>query len=236
MLELYQAYADYNDMMVLTEDLFEYVSLKVNGSTKVNFRGKEIDFKAPWKRITMADSIKENTGLDVMSIKDSELKEYCDKNKIGYKDESWGYYIMAIFEEKCEKNIEQPTFVIDHPVESTPLCKLHRKDKSGRLIERFEPFCMGTELANAYSELNDPILQRSLLEEQQFMLSKGNEEANPLDEDFINAIEIGMPPTGGLGIGIDRMIILLTEQESIRDIIAFPFMKPLDKKESDKDG
>lgn len=167
---------------------------------------------------------------------DSDLKEFCDKNRIQYKSESWGNYVLSLFEHYCEEKIEQPTFVIDHPIESTPLCKLHRKDKTGRLIERFEPFCMGAELANAYSELNDPILQRSLLEEQQFQLSKGDQEANPLDEDFLNAIEIGMPPTGGLGIGIDRMIILLTEQESIRDIIPFPFMKPLDfKKEENKD-
>lgn len=230
MMEVYQAYADYNDMMSLTEELFEYVAKKVNGSTKINFRGKEVDFKVPWKRITVADSIKENTKLDILTMLDSELKEYCDKNKVGYKGDSWGYYVMALFEHFCEQKIEQPTFVIDHPIESTPLCKLHRKDKSGRLIERFEPFCMGAELANAYSELNDPILQRSLLEEQQFMLSAGNAEANPLDEDFLNAIEVGMPPTGGLGIGIDRMIIFMTGQESIRDIIAFPFMKPLDTK------
>lgn len=233
MMEVYQAYADYNDMMSLTEKLFEYVAKKVNGSTKIKFKGKEIDFKAPWKRITMADSIKENANIDVLSLSEQELKEFCITNRIESAGDSWGYYVMAIFEHFCEEKIEQPTFVTDHPIESTPLCKLHRKDKTGRLIERFEPFCMGAELANAYSELNDPILQRSLLEEQQFQLSKGNQEANPLDEDFLNAIEVGMPPTGGLGIGIDRMIILLLEQESIRDVIPFPFMKPLEVQKQD---
>jgi lysyl-tRNA synthetase class 2 len=134
--------------------------------------------------------------------------------------------VQAIFEHFCEEKIEQPTFIINHPLETTPLCKLHRNDKLCRTIERFEPFCMGAELGNAYSELNDPIMQRKLLEEQQKMLAKGDEEANPLDEDFINAIEIGMPPTGGLGLGIDRMVMLLTGQESIRDVLLFPFMKP----------
>ncbi|MFA5856184.1 MAG: lysine--tRNA ligase [Candidatus Pacearchaeota archaeon] len=226
MMEIYCAYAAYNDMMELTEVLYENACLKANGTTKVNFRGVEIDFKKPWKRMTMADAIKKFAGIDVLKMNEKELKEFVKKNHVESKYDSWGFLVQAIFEHFCEEKLEQPTFITDHPVETTPLCKLHRNDKTGRLIERFEPFCMGTELANAYTELNDPILQRKLLEDQQKMLSEGNDEANPLDEDFINAIETGMPPTGGLGIGIDRMVILLTGQESIRDIIYFPFMKP----------
>lgn len=228
-MEAYQAYADYNDMMSLTENLFEYVAKKVNGTTKVIFKDKEIDFKAPWKRLTMLDAIKKWAKINADKMSASELLEFAEQNKVEIKGNSWGNLVLSIFEHFCEEKIEQPTFITDHPLESTPLCKTHRSGDK-RLIERFEPFCMGTELANAYSELNDPVVQRHLLEEQQKMLTAGDEEANPLDEDFINAIEIGMPPTGGLGIGIDRMIILLTGQESIRDIILFPFMKPLDSK------
>jgi lysyl-tRNA synthetase class 2 len=225
MMEIYQAYADYNDMMELIEDLYENACLKANGTTKVNFKGKEIDFKKPWKRMTMAEAIKKFAGIDVLKMDEKELKEFVKKNHVEIKYEIWGWMVQGIFEHFCEQKIEQPTFITDHPVETTPLCKLHRNDKTKRLIERFEPFCMGTELGNAYTELNDPIMQRKLLEEQQKMLTGGNDEANPLDEDFIEAIEIGMPPTGGLGVGIDRMMILLTEQESIRDIIFFPFMR-----------
>ncbi|MEM3091150.1 MAG: lysine--tRNA ligase [Candidatus Pacearchaeota archaeon] len=225
MMEAYAAYWDYNDMMELVEDLFVYVCKKINGSTKVIFRGKEIDFKKPWKKMTMREAIKKWVGIDVEKKSEKELKTFIEKYNIKAKGESWGWYVQAIFEHFCEDKIEQPTFIIDHPLETTPLCKLHRNDKLCRIIERFEPFCMGTELANAYSELNDPIMQRKLLEEQQKMLSKGNEEANPYDEDFINALEYGMPPTGGLGVGIDRMVMLFTGQDSIRDVIIFPFMK-----------
>ena len=186
---------------------------------------KEIDFKKPWKRMTMAEAIKKFAGIDVLKMNEKELKEFVKKNHVEIKYESWGWMVQGVFEHFCEEKLEQPIFITDHPVETTPLCKLHRNDKTNRLIERFEPFCMGTELANAYTELNDPIMQRKLLEEQQKMLKEGNDEANPLDEDFINAIETGMPPTGGLGIGIDRMVILLTGQESIRDVILFPFMR-----------
>jgi len=164
-------------------------------------------------------------------MSDMELMDFISKHKVEIKGETWGWLVQAIFEHFCESKIIQPTFIIDHPLETTPLCKLHRSDKLCRLIERFEPICMGAELGNAYSELNNPVLQRSLLEEQDKMLSAGDQEANPYDEDFVNALEIGMPPTGGLGLGIDRMVMLLTGQESIRDVILFPFMKPLDKKE-----
>ena len=226
MMEIYQAYADYNDMMELFEDLYVYVCKKVNGSTKVKFRGKEIDFKKPWKRMTMSEAVKKFVGIDVDNMSSEELLNFMKKNKIEEKGNSWGWYVQNIFEHFCEKKLEQPTFILDHPLETTPLCKLHRDDKLCRLIERFEPFCAGAELGNAYSELNNPVLQRTLLEEQAKLLSEGDEEANPYDEDFVNALEIGMPPTGGLGIGIDRMVMILTGQDSIRDVLLFPFMKP----------
>lgn len=229
MIEIYQAYADYNDMMDLFEEIYEYCAKKVNGTTKVDFRGKSVDFKKPWKRMTMSEAIKKWVGIDVQKMTREELVRFVCEKKLECmvkKDTlSWGEAVQAIFEAFCEEKIEQPTFILDHPLESTPLCKLHRNDKLCRLIERFEPFCMGAELGNAYSELNDPVLQRSLLEGQQNALTKGDEEANPLDEDFINAIEIGMPPTGGLGLGIDRMVMLLTGQDTIRDVLLFPFMK-----------
>ncbi|OGJ16297.1 lysine--tRNA ligase [Candidatus Pacearchaeota archaeon RBG_13_36_9] len=226
MMEIYQAYADYNDMMNLFEEIYESACKKVNGGTKVEFRGKTIDFKRPWKRMTMAQAIKEFGKIDVTKMSEKEVLEHVKKNNIEIKEKTWGWAVQGMFEHYCEDKIEQPTFILDHPLETTPLCKVHRNGSVFcSLIERFEPFCMGTELGNAYSELNDPILQRKLLEDQQKMLSKGDLEANPLDEDFINAIEIGMPPTGGLGLGIDRMVMLLTGQESIRDVILFPFMK-----------
>jgi len=230
MLEAYLTYKDYNDMMELFEGLYEYVAKKVNGTTNVKFRGKVIDFKAPWKRMTMANCIKKYAKIDIEKMSDKKISEFVKKNKIDSKENNWGWNVQAIFEHFCESKLEQPTFIIDHPLETTPLCKTHRNPKLCHLIERFEPFCMGAELGNAYSELNDPELQRELLESQQKALKKGDEEANPLDEDFLNAIEIGMPPTGGLGLGVDRMVMLLTEQESIKDVILFPFMKPESKK------
>jgi len=212
--------------MSLFENLYEYVAKKVNETTKINYKGKIIDFKAPWKRMTMAQAIKKWAEIDIEKMSEKELENFVEKNNVPAKRKSWGWYVQSIFEHFCEEKIEQPTHIIDHPLETTPLCKMHRNDKLCRMIERFEPFCMGTELGNCYSELNDPVMQRKLLEEQQKELTGGNDEANPHDEDFINAIEQGMPPTGGLGLGIDRMVILLTEQDSIRDVILFPFMKP----------
>lgn len=227
LLELYEAYADYNDMMKLFEEAYEYVCKKVFGKTKLQFGDKEIEFKAPWRRVTMAQIIKECADIDVYEMDEKELINFCAENKVEVKDKSWGMLVCSIFEHYCEEKIIQPTFIIDHPCESTPLCKTHRDLKyCKKLIERFEPFCMGFELGNAYSELNDPIKQRELLEEQQKKLGAGNEEANPYDEDFVNALEIGMPPAGGIGIGIDRMIMLLTNSQSIRDVLLFPFMKP----------
>lgn len=231
MMEIYQAYADYNDMMELFENIYEYVAKRINGTTKVNYRGKIIDFKAPWPRVRMTNAIKKFAKIDVEKMNVKELLKFIEKNNIPKKGESWGWYVQSIFEYFCEQKIEQPTHIIDHPLETTPLCKIHRDDKLCRLIERFEPFCLGTELGNCYSELNDPILQKKLLEEQQKALSQGNEEANPYDKNFVDALEIGMPPTGGLGLGIDRMVMLLTGQDSIRDVIMFPFMKPETNKE-----
>jgi lysyl-tRNA synthetase, class II len=227
MMEVYQAYADYNDMMGLTEEIYENACIAANGSTKVKVGDTELDFKRPWAKMTMAEAIKKFGKVDVLELDEEELKLVAGREGIETKGNTWGYLVMALFEHFCEHKLIQPTFITDHPRESTPLCKTHRNDKTGRLIERFEPFCMGMELANAYSELNDPILQKELLEGQQKRLTSGeDEEAHPYDKDFVNAIEVGMPPTGGLGIGIDRMVILLTGQESIRDVILFPFMRP----------
>lgn len=228
MLEAYQAYADYNDMMDLMESLYDFVAKKVLGTTKVTFKGKEVDVAKPWKRVTMLDAIKEHAKIDAGLMSTEELQDFVEENLIDFdKEVNWGNLVGAIFEHYCEDKYINPTFIIDHPRESTPLCKgLREGDK--RLIERFEPFCMGMELGNAYSELNDPVLQRSLLQDQQRQLLAGDDEANPLDEDFLEAIETGMPNAGGIGIGIDRMIMLLLGQESIRDIIFFPTMKPKD--------
>ncbi len=233
MMEIYQAYVDYNEMMRLTENLFEYVAKKVNGTTKITIKGQEIDLKTPWKRMTMLEAIKKYANIDAEEMSWEELRDFMEENGVEEKGSSWGLRVQAIFEHFCEKELIQPTFITDHPIETTPLCKTHRNGDA-RIIERFETFCAGAELANAYSELNDPIVQRQLLKEQEESLVKGNDEANPYDEDFVNAIEVGLPPTGGVGIGIDRMIILLTEQESIRDIIFFPFMKPETKKNDEE--
>src|SRR3989344_2899720 len=183
MMEIYQAYKDYNDMMDLFEEIYEYACKKINGTTKVNFRGKEVNFKKPWKRMTMRAAIQKWASIDIEKMSDKELSAFVNKHKIASKKDVWGWNVQAIFEHFCEDKIEQPTFILDHPLQTTPLCKIHRDKKLCRLIERFEPFCMGTELGNAYSELNDPELQRELLEAQQKMLKKGDEEANPLDED-----------------------------------------------------
>ncbi len=234
MMEIYQAYADYNDMMELFEDIFIYAAKKVNGSTKIKFKEQEIDFKKPWKRMTMGECIKKYVKVEVDKMSEKELIKFVQDKKLELKDKTWGWAVHTLFEHFCEPNLIEPTFITDHPLETTPLCKLHRNDKLCRLIERFEPFCFGTELGNAYSELNDPILQKKLLQEQQSLLSKGDVEANPYDEDFIYALEIGMPPTGGLGIGIDRMVMLLTGQESIRDVLLFPFMRASDSEEKIK--
>ncbi len=226
MLECYQSYADYNDMMEIMEGLYDYVAREVFGTTVFTFKGQEVDVAKPWKRVTMLDSIKEHAGIDASSMSVEDLLAFIRKEHIDFdKEESWGNCVAAIFEECCEDKYVNPTFIIDHPIETTPLCKPLRSGDT-RLVERFEPFSCGMELGNAYTELNDPVLQRQLLEDQQRQLTAGDDEANPLDEEFLDAIETGMPPAGGLGIGIDRMIMLLTGKESIRDVIFFPTMKP----------
>ena len=227
-VEIYQAYADYNDMMELTEDIYNHAAKKVLGKTEFEYQGEKISLKKPWKRIKMNDAIKKYAGIDVDKMTLAKLKEFASKNNVKLKGEERGMIIAGVFEHFCEKQLIQPTFVIDYPQETTPLCK----EKRGKLgyVERFEPYIAGMEVGNAYSELNDPVRQKILLEKQARELKKGNEEANPYDEDFVNALEYGMPPTGGLGLGIDRMIMLLTNSPSIRDVLLFPFMKNVGEK------
>ncbi|MBU2561113.1 MAG: lysine--tRNA ligase [Nanoarchaeota archaeon] len=224
MMEVQWAYADYNDAMKLFEELWQYVALKVIGTTKISYQGKEIDVKAPWKRMTMTAALNELANIDVESLDDGQLKDMLNGYNIDYEGEfSRGLAIMLLFEELCEDKIIQPTHIIDHPKESCPLAKPHRDNPA--LIERDEPYVNGWEVGNIYSELTDPILQRALLEEQAKLLRGGAEEAHPMDEDYIQALEYGLPPNAGIGIGLDRMIMLLTDSESIRDIILFPTMR-----------
>ncbi len=225
MMECYSAYEDYEDMMKLTEEMVSYIAKKVNGSTKVKYQGREIDFKKPWMRMTIKEAIKKYVKIDVNKLSDKELKEVLINYNIEYEgDFSRGLAIELIFEELVEDKLIQPIFITDYPKESTPLCKLKRGNNE--LIERFEPFVNGWEIGNAYSELNDPILQKKLLREQEEKGRGGDEEAQPYDDDFVRALEYGMPPTGGLGIGIDRLVMLLTDSATIRDVILFPIMKP----------
>lgn len=224
MLELYQSYADYTDMMELTENIFEKTALKVNGSTKVEFDGNNIDLQTPWKKIKMVDAIKEYANLDIESMSDDELKAEVKKHGGEFKGEYIrGLAINEIFELLVEDKLIQPTFVTHQPVETTPLCKPDYEDE--RYLQRFELFINGTEYANAYSESNDPEFQRKTLFAQS-LRREVDEEAPPMDENFVQAIEYGMPPTGGLGIGVDRLVMLLTEETSIRDVLLFPTMKP----------
>ena len=224
MMECYQAYVDYEEMMKIAEQLYEYVAKKVNGTTIIEIEGKKIDLKAPWKRLTMADAIKKFGNIDISKMEIKDLQKVIKENKVKYDgDLNKGLMIAAIFEELAEEHLIEPVHIIDHPKETTALCKNHRKYH--HLIERFEPYINSWEAGNGYSELNDPVMQRELLEDQEKLRKKGNESVYPMDEDFVNAIEIGMPPAGGLGIGIDRMVMLITGQPSIRDVIFFPFMK-----------
>lgn len=232
LFECYMAYADYRDMMRLMENIYEHIFTKVNGTTKASYDGVEIDFKAPWKRERMCDLVKKEIDFDVENSSKEEIIQCINSNgllneaiKEGFvaEEASKGELIMTLFEEYCEGKLIEPTFVIDFPIESSPLCKVHRENPE--LIERFEPYAFGVELGNAYSELNDPLRQRILLHEQAEKLRAGLETASPMDEEFAVAIDVGMPPAGGLGIGIDRMVMFLTGANSIKDVIAFPLVK-----------
>jgi lysyl-tRNA synthetase, class II len=226
-IELYQAYADYHDMMALTEGLITNVCQRVNNTLKISYQGTEIDLATPWRRVSMSDLVKETTGLDFASFSDLDTAKTAVRSH-GVPNindiDSLGKLLSAVFEEKCEANLIQPTFVTDFPIEISPLAKPHRS-KPG-LTERFELYVVGRELANSFSELTDPLDQRSRLEAQAARKAAGDEEAHDIDEDFLTALEYGMPPTGGLGIGIDRLVMLLTDCASIRDAIAFPLLKP----------
>lgn len=227
-IELYSAYEDYNDMMNITEELISYLSQEVNGTMKITYQGVEVDLTPTWKRITMIDAIKEVTGINFNEINtDEEALKVVKDLKIEFdpKKTTRGELINLVFEEKVEETLIQPTFICDYPVEVSPLTK--RKVSDPRLTERFELFICGREYGNAYSELNDPIDQYQRFLKQVQAREAGDEEANMMDEDFVHALEYGMPPTGGLGIGIDRLIMLLTDSASIRDVLLFPTMKPL---------
>lgn len=224
-MEIYVAYKDYNWMMNFTEQMLEYICMQVLGTTEVNVGEHTINFKAPFKRVTMIDAIKEYTGIDISGMNEDELREVC--KKLGIEQDQTmgkGKLIDEIFGEKCEGNYIQPTFIIDYPIEMSPLTKRHRKNPE--LTERFELMVNGKELANAYSELNDPIDQRERFEEQLRLSEKGDDEAMYIDNDFLRALEYGMPPTSGMGIGMDRLVMLLTGQTTIQEVLLFPQMRP----------
>ncbi len=229
LMELYQAYTDYHGMMDLTENLYRYVAQEVLGTMKIVYNGVEMDLEKPFERITMVDAVKKYAGVDFSNVKtDAEAKALADEHHLEYEDRhKKGDILNLFFEEYVEEHLVQPIFVMDHPIEISPLTK--KKPDNPDYVERFEFFMNGWEMANAYSELNDPIDQRERFRAQEELLAQGDEEANTTDEDFMNALEIGMPPTGGIGFGIDRMCMLLTDSAAIRDVLAFPTMKSLDK-------
>ena len=227
LMELYQAYTDYEGMMELTESMFRYLAEKVCGSTKISYNGVEIDLGKPFARMTMNEAIKKYAGIDFDEVADDEAaKKLADEHHIEYEaHHKKGDIINLFFEEYCEKELIQPTFIMDHPIEISPLTKKKPSDPSK--VERFELFCNTWEMCNAYSELNDPIDQRERFKAQDALADAGDEEANHTDEDFLNALEIGMPPTGGIGYGIDRLVMLLTDSQAIRDVLLFPTMKSI---------
>ena len=227
LMELYQAYTDYEGMMELTESMFRYLAEKVCGSTKISYNGVEIDLGKPFARLTMNDAIKKYTGIDFDQVPDdAAAKKLADEHHIAYEERhKKGDIINLFFEEYCEKELIQPTFIMDHPIEISPLTK--KKPSDPTKVERFELFCNTWEMCNAYSELNDPIDQRERFAAQDANAAAGDDEAEHTDEDFLNALEIGMPPTGGIGYGIDRLVMLLTDSQAIRDVLLFPTMKPL---------
>lgn len=229
LMELYQAYTDYHGMMDLTENLYRHVAQAVLGTTKITYNGIEMDLGKPFERITMVDAVKKYSGVDFHEIHSlEEARAAAQEHHIEYEERhKKGDILNLFFEEFVEEHLVQPTFVMDHPVEISPLTK--KKPENPEYVERFEFFMNGWEMANAYSELNDPIDQRERFAAQEELLAQGDEEANHTDEDFLNALEIGMPPTGGIGFGIDRMCMLLTDSAAIRDVLLFPTMKSLDK-------
>ncbi|MBQ8558737.1 MAG: lysine--tRNA ligase [Tyzzerella sp.] len=229
LMELYQAYTDYNGMMDLTENLYRHVAQEVLGTTVITYNGIEMDLGKPFERITMVDAVKKYSGVDWNEIHTlEEAQAVAKEHHVEYeKHHKKGDILNLFFEEFVEEHLVQPTFVMDHPIEISPLTK--KKPENPEYVERFEFFMNGWEMANAYSELNDPIDQRERFKDQEAQLAQGNEEANTTDEDFLNALEIGMPPTGGIGFGIDRMCMLLTDSAAIRDVLLFPTMKSLDK-------
>mgnify|MGYP001116684180 FL=1 len=229
LMELYQAYTDYHGMMDLTEKLYRFVAQEVLGTTTINYRGTEMDLGKPFERITMVEAVKKYAGVDFEEIHTLEEARAIAKEKgVAYEERHQkGDILNLFFEEFVEEHLIQPTFLMDHPVEISPLTK--RKPDNPDYVERFEFFMNGWEMANAYSELNDPIDQRERFKAQEEQFAKGDEEANHTDEDFLNALEIGMPPTGGIGYGIDRMVMLLTDSPAIRDVLLFPTLKNMDK-------
>jgi len=233
LMELYQAYTDYEGMMELTESMFRYLAEKVCGSTKISYNGVEIDLGKPFARLTMNDAIKKYTGIDFDQVPDdAAAKKLADEHHIAYEERhKKGDIINLFFEEYCEKELIQPTFIMDHPIEISPLTK--KKPSDPTKVERFELFCNTWEMCNAYSELNDPIDQRERFAAQDANAAAGDDEAEHTDEDFLNALEIGMPPTGGIGYGIDRLVMLLTDSQAIRDVLLFPTMKTLDPKKAE---
>lgn len=231
LMELYQAYTDYNGMMDLTENLYRHVAQEVLGTTKIVYKGIEMDLGKPFERITMVDAVKKYAGVDFNEIKTLDEARAAAKEKgVEFEERhKKGDILNLFFEQFVEEHLVQPTFLMDHPVEISPLTK--KKPENPEYTERFEFFMNGWEMANAYSELNDPIDQRERFKAQEELFAQGDEEANHTDEDFLNALEIGMPPTGGIGFGIDRMVMLLTDSPAIRDVLLFPTMKSLDKKD-----
>lgn len=229
LMELYQAYTDYHGMMELTENLLRHLALEVCGSTEVKYGEHTLDFGKPFERMTIIEAVKKYSGVDFDKIADTaEAKKMADEHGIEYEDRhEKGHILNLFFEQYCEENLIQPTFIMDHPIEISPLTK--KKPDNPDYVERFELFINGWEMCNAYSELNDPIDQRERFAAQDAAFAAGDEEANHTDEDFLNALEIGMPPTGGIGYGIDRLVMLLTDSSSIRDVLLFPTMKPIDK-------
>ena len=228
LMELYQAYTDYEGMMELTESMFRYLANKVVGSAVISYNGTIIDMEKPFKRITMTDAIKEYAGVDFTAVEtDEEAQAIAKEHHVEFeKHHKKGDIMNLFFEEFCEDKMIQPTFVCDHPIEVSPLTK--KKPGSNGLVERFELYVYGREMCNAYSELNDPIDQRERFAAQEELFAKGDEEANHTDEDFLTALEYGMPPTGGIGYGIDRLVMLLTDSQAIRDVLLFPTMKSID--------